>query len=97
MPDEYSPFACVDSLIVAGFPHNKGLVLKILIFGDDTILKILEWACKNGKTIIPLYCFDPRHYEGTHNYKFKKTAAHRLRFLIESVKDLRSGLQALGR
>ncbi|KAF1407426.1 Cryptochrome DASH, partial [Spheniscus magellanicus] len=33
--------------------------------------------------------FDPRHYLGTHCYGFPKTGPHRLRFLLESVKDLR--------
>jgi len=58
--------------------------------------EVLSWACKNGKNVIPLYCFDPRHYEGTYNYKFKRTAVHRLRYILESVKDLRTSLQGLG-
>ncbi|NXC46128.1 CRYD protein, partial [Penelope pileata] len=40
--------------------------------------------------------FDPRHYAGTHHYGFPKTGPHRLRFLLESVKDLRETLKKKG-
>ncbi|NXN18582.1 CRYD protein, partial [Indicator maculatus] len=40
--------------------------------------------------------FDPRHYLGTHCYGFPKTGPHRLRFLLESVKDLRETLKKKG-
>ncbi|NXA82963.1 CRYD protein, partial [Thryothorus ludovicianus] len=40
--------------------------------------------------------FDPRHYLGTHCYSLPKTGPHRLRFLLESVKDLRETLQKKG-
>ncbi|NXB81476.1 CRYD protein, partial [Donacobius atricapilla] len=40
--------------------------------------------------------FDPRHYLGTHCYSFPKTGPHRLRFLLESVKDLRETLKKKG-
>ncbi|NWI50005.1 CRYD protein, partial [Calyptomena viridis] len=40
--------------------------------------------------------FDPRHYLSTHTCGFPKTGPHRLRFLLESVKDLRETLQKKG-
>ncbi|NXR00811.1 CRYD protein, partial [Sagittarius serpentarius] len=40
--------------------------------------------------------FDPRHYMSTHCYGFPKTGPHRLRFLLESVKDLRETLKKKG-
>ncbi|NXQ58087.1 CRYD protein, partial [Anthoscopus minutus] len=40
--------------------------------------------------------FDPRHYLGTHWFGLPKTGPHRLRFLLESVKDLRETLKKKG-
>ncbi|XP_063777881.1 cryptochrome DASH [Pseudophryne corroboree] len=58
--------------------------------------EVLLWAHRNADHIIPLYCFDPRHYLGTHNYNFPKTGPHRLKFLLESVQDLRDTLKKKG-
>ncbi|XP_069067166.1 cryptochrome DASH-like [Pleurodeles waltl] len=58
--------------------------------------EVLHWALKNAGRIVPLYCFDPRHYVGTHHYNFPKTGPHRLKFLLESVKDLRETLKKKG-
>jgi hypothetical protein len=59
--------------------------------------QVLAWANKNGNCLLPVYCFDPRHYSGTYKFGFPKTGAHRLKFLLESVKDLRSTLKSHGR
>ncbi|NXI10658.1 CRYD protein, partial [Irena cyanogastra] len=40
--------------------------------------------------------FDPRHYLRTHCYGLPRTGPHRLRFLLESVKDLRETLKKKG-
>ncbi|NWI12609.1 CRYD protein, partial [Crypturellus soui] len=40
--------------------------------------------------------FDPRHCLGTHCYGFPKTGPHRLRFLLQSLADLRETLQTRG-
>lgn len=45
--------------------------------------------------VIPVYCFDPRHF-GTTAFGFAKTGGFRAQFLLESVVDLRRSLQALG-
>ncbi|WP_422103903.1 DASH family cryptochrome [Winogradskyella sp.] len=55
---------------------------------------VLAEACKNGKRVIGLYCFDPRLFE-LNAYGFKKTEKFRAKFLIESIKDLKLQLNAL--
>jgi len=65
-------------------------------------MKILVWFRNDLRTtdheplyrasllgeVIPLYCFDPRHFEET-EYGFPKTGALRAKFLIECVSELR--------
>ncbi|TRY85533.1 hypothetical protein DNTS_033065 [Danionella cerebrum] len=58
--------------------------------------EMFHWAQRNAEHIIPLYCFDPRHYLGTYHFNFPKTGPFRLRFLLDSVKDLRATLKTLG-
>ncbi|XP_074841255.1 cryptochrome DASH-like isoform X2 [Carettochelys insculpta] len=58
--------------------------------------QVLHWAHNNADYVIPLYCFDPRHYLRTHNYGFPKTGPFRLKFLLESLKDLRQTLKEKG-
>ncbi|XP_063062289.1 cryptochrome DASH [Engraulis encrasicolus] len=58
--------------------------------------EVLHWAQKNADHIVPLYCFDPRRYLGTCNFNFPKTGPFRLRFLLESVNDLRASLKKRG-
>ena len=55
----------------------------------------LDEALRAGQPILPLYCFDPRHF-GQTAFGFPKTGAYRAQFLLESVADLRRSLQALG-
>lgn len=45
--------------------------------------------------ILPVYIFDPRHF-GKTSFGFDKTGPHRLRFLLESVANLRENIQHLG-
>ncbi|ESP04181.1 hypothetical protein LOTGIDRAFT_224047 [Lottia gigantea] len=56
----------------------------------------LLWAFKHGSQVLPIYCFDPRHFKGTYHFGFAKTGPHRLKFLIESVQDLRCRLKSKG-
>ncbi|XP_053323574.1 cryptochrome DASH [Spea bombifrons] len=58
--------------------------------------EVLLWAHRNADCVVPLYCFDPRSYGGTHHYNFPKTGPHRLKFFLESVRDLRSTLKKIG-
>jgi deoxyribodipyrimidine photo-lyase len=52
-------------------------------------------ALQSGAQIIPVYCFDDRHF-GETSFGFAKTGAFRAQFLLESVADLRRSLQSLG-
>lgn len=45
--------------------------------------------------VIPVYCFDDRHFTTT-SFGFPKTGSFRAQFLLESVANLRSSLQKLG-
>ncbi|MEQ9309600.1 MAG: DASH family cryptochrome [Balneolaceae bacterium] len=54
----------------------------------------LAEACKAGE-ILPLYCFDPRHFKRT-QYGFEKTGSFRANFLRESIIDLRKSIRNLG-
>lgn len=45
--------------------------------------------------MVPLYCFDPRHF-GTTPYGSKKTGDYRAKFLLESVQDLKQRLISIG-
>ena len=58
-------------------------------------LLALDEAVAQGAEIIPVYCFDDRHF-GETSFGFDKTGSYRAQFLIESVTDLRASLQKLG-
>ena len=52
-------------------------------------------AIKEGAKVIPLYCFDDRHFAQT-PFGFPKTGAFRSQFLLESVADLRESWRSRG-
>lgn len=54
--------------------------------------EVFHWAQRNAEHIVPLYCLDPGHYLGTANYNFPRTGPFRLRFLLDSIQDLRTSL-----
>lgn len=63
-------------------------------------LRVLDNECllkayQNHKNVIPVYCFDSRQFNVT-SFGFHKTGAHRLRFLLDSVRDLQSSLEKRG-
>ncbi|GFO41357.1 cryptochrome dash-like [Plakobranchus ocellatus] len=49
-----------------------------------------------SKHVLPLYCFDPRHYSKTKFFSFPKLNGHRLKFVLECLNDVRKQFQALG-
>jgi len=53
-------------------------------------------AINGADEIIPLYVFDERVFNGVTSFGFAKTGRHRHKFIIESIKDLRSNFQKLG-
>lgn len=58
---------------------------------------LLDAARDTGGEVVPVYVFDDRVYRGeTHEFGFPKTGPHRIRFMRETVEDLRSRLRALG-
>jgi deoxyribodipyrimidine photo-lyase len=58
-------------------------------------LLALDEAVQQQAEILPVYCFDDRHF-GETSFGFPKTGNYRAQFLIESVADLRASLQKLG-
>lgn len=52
-------------------------------------------AVQTKAQIIPIYCFDPRHF-GETRFGFAKTGSFRAQFLLESITDLRNKLRSLG-
>lgn len=71
---------------------------KVVWFRNDlrvTDCAPLFYASRTQCPVIPVYCFDPRHF-GTTAFGFPKTGAFRAQFLLDSVADVRRSLQALG-
>ncbi len=70
----------------------------IIWFRNDLRLhdnEALFRAAESSDRIIPVYCFDPRHFETT-SFGFPKTGPFRRRFLEESVKNLAENLEKKG-
>ena len=57
--------------------------------------EILLEATQKATIIVPVFCFDPRHFTQT-AYHTQKTGSFRTQFLLESVADLNSSLQKIG-
>lgn len=72
---------------------------KILVwFRNDLRLhdnEMLVEAIAKSDEILPVYCFDPRHFQFT-RYHTIKTGAIRANFLLESVIDLQQSFRKLG-
>lgn len=70
----------------------------IVLFRSDLRLDdhpALSCALERAATVVPVFCFDPRHF-GRTPHGFDKTGKYRARFLIESVQALRDGFRARG-
>jgi deoxyribodipyrimidine photo-lyase len=52
-------------------------------------------AIEQGAKVIPIYCFDDRHF-GQTKFGFPKTGNFRAQFLMESVADLRDSWRSIG-
>lgn len=55
----------------------------------------LKQAIDRSEYILPVYCFDPRHF-GLQHLGMPKTGAFRAKFILEAVGDLKSQLQSIG-
>ncbi|MEM1326426.1 MAG: DASH family cryptochrome [Bacteroidota bacterium] len=58
--------------------------------------EVLHRALENHDRVLPVYCFDPRHYTILDKLNFRKTDAKRAVFLMQSLTNLRQSLQAKG-
>jgi len=77
-------------------PKHK---IAVCLFRNDLRVhdnEALILANQQAEQLVPLYCFDPRHFNNTYHFNLPKTGAHRLSFLLEGVKDLRKNLKSLG-
>ena len=61
----------------------------------ETLYRASQESQKIGAQVLPVYCFDPRHF-GETAFGFAKTGAFRAKFLLESVANLRETLRSLG-
>lgn len=57
--------------------------------------EVLVRACTQATFVLPVYIFDPRHFQ-RHTLGFPKSSYWRTQFLLQSVADLRSSLQRRG-
>lgn len=70
----------------------------IVWFRNDLRLhdnEALHEALQKATHVLPIYCFDNRQF-GTTSFGFPKTGAFRVKFLLETVRDLRLNLQDIG-
>nr|AWY11213.1 cryptochrome dash [Melibe leonina] len=89
------PLKVTGRLKMTARPSNVGIVL----FRNDLRIhdnEAIFLANKNCSQVLPLYCFDPRHFQGTYHYNFPKTGSHRAKFLLECIADLKANLQRKG-
>lgn len=71
----------------------------IIWFRQDLRLhdnEALYEAIQHCEEVIPVYVFDERVIKGETKFGFPKTGIHRLKFLLESVEDLKQNLQKKG-
>ncbi|MCH8558180.1 MAG: DASH family cryptochrome [Balneolia bacterium] len=71
----------------------------LLWFCNDIRLhdnEALHIATEEAEKLLPVYIFDPRQFAKTDEIGFPKTGPFRLRFLIDSLRDLKSNLQSKG-
>ena len=76
---------------LAGRPVLVWFRKDLRVQDHDVLLEALE----DGDWILPVYCFDPRHF-GEGMFGLPKTGPYRTRFLVESVDDLRRSLRERG-
>lgn len=79
-------------------PAGGASDVAVVLFRSDLRLDdhpALTAAIERCSTVVPVFCFDPRHF-GRTEHGFDKTGKYRARFLIESVKNLRENLRKRG-
>ncbi|KAL5558282.1 hypothetical protein UlMin_034493 [Ulmus minor] len=78
---------------------RNGNGVAIVWFRND--LRVLDnealfKAWISSKTVLPVYCVDPRLFGTTYYFGFPKTGVLRVQFLIECLKDLKKNLMKRG-
>jgi deoxyribodipyrimidine photo-lyase len=76
----------------------KKYTTAVVWFRNDLRLhdnEALARAARDAEFVVPVYCFDPRHFATT-SYGFPKTGSFRAQFIRESVEDIQHSLQKLG-
>ncbi|KAL0489547.1 cryptochrome DASH [Acrasis kona] len=66
------------------------------ILDNEALTKGIKFSEDKKYKIVPIVCFDPRHYEKSMVGHIRKTQNLRAKFLIESVDDLRKNLNRIG-
>ena len=57
----------------------------------------LQAACRSAESLLPVYVFDPSHFNVVTRYGgARKSSARKARFLLECVASLRQRLEAFG-
>lgn len=69
----------------------------LLWFRNDLRIHDNEALARASKydEVVPIYCFDPRHF-GKTDFGFPKTGPFRTQFLLETLSNLRENLRELG-
>lgn len=81
----------VDALPVAPLgQHVKGVELVHSLNTTEESDRLMLWL-----QVVPLYCFDPRHFTAT-PWGNPKTGNFRAQFLLQSVLDLKQSLRKIG-
>lgn len=53
-------------------------------------------AAKSCEEVLPVYIFDERIFKGYTKFGFRKAERHRVKFVLDSIKDLKASLAKLG-
>ncbi|CEM00012.1 unnamed protein product [Vitrella brassicaformis CCMP3155] len=81
-------------------PAFSAMSVLIVLFRNDLRLhdnEVLQRAVSSAADhVLPLYCFDPRHFAKTHWFGFPRVSPLRYRFLTQSVSDLQKNLRNRG-
>lgn len=90
--------APIASKFMGGSPAGAPSGTIVVLFRAD--LRVddhapLVHALEEAASVVPVFCFDPRHF-GRTAYGFEKTGRYRACFLLDSIKALRQTFQELG-
>ena len=76
--------------------HDYQFMCLLYLIAIQSLFQMFSWANNSADFVLPVYCFDPRHFQSTYHFKLPKTGYHRAKFLVQSVIDLKQTLQKRG-